>query len=327
MISDSKWKELNERLKFSGRITITTHIHPDGDAIGSELALYYYLKHLGKDVNILNISPTPDIYKFMDKENVINTYSDDYFLKSSDLLIVLDVSKFERIKKIAKDAKENNISIVSIDHHPKHTQNFFTQEIIDESANSTGYLTYQFIKKFNPEFIDKKIALFLYSALVTDTGYFHYNNSNFEAHKMASELVQIGINPPEVYEKIYEQNNLEQMKLLGHILQNLNIEYGGKIVWFTITQNLLKEYKVKIEETECFSDVVRSIKNLKVCVIIKEMKNGKISVNLRSKDNVKINGIAHRFGGGGHPYASGIKFDKPIEKVVPLVVNAIGKIL
>ncbi|MEA3500895.1 MAG: bifunctional oligoribonuclease/PAP phosphatase NrnA [Candidatus Marinimicrobia bacterium] len=327
MISDSKWKELNERLKFASRITITAHINPDGDAIGSELAFYYYLKHLGKDVNILNISSTPDVYMFLDKENVINTYSDDNFLKSSDLLIALDVSKFGRMGKIARDAKKNNISVITIDHHPKHTQNFFIQEIIDTSASSAGYLVYQFIKKFNPEFIDKKIALFLYCALVTDTGYFHYDNSSFEAHKMAGELVQIGISPPEVYEKLYEQNSLERIKLLGYILQNLQVEYDGKVVWFTITQNMLKKYKVKLEETECFSDIVRTIKNLKVCIIIKEMKDGKISVNLRSKDNVKINGIAHRLGGGGHPYASGIKFDKPLEKVIPLIVNAIGEIL
>jgi phosphoesterase RecJ-like protein len=99
------------------------------------------------------------------------------------------------------------------------------------------------------------------------------------------------------------------------------------VVWFIITQDTLKEYNVKIEEIEGFCDVIRSIKNLKVCVIIKEMKNGKINVNLRSKDNVKINGIAHRFGGGGHPYASGIKFDKPLEKVIQLVIKAIGEIL
>jgi len=327
MISDSNWEELNERLKFASRITITTHIHPDGDGLGSELALYYYLKYLGKDVNILNISSTPGIYKFLDKENVINTYSDDYFLKSSDMLIALDVSKYERIKKIAKDAKENKIAIVSIDHHPKHTQNLFSQEIIDTSANSTGYLIYQFIKKFNPKFIDKKIALFLYCALVTDTGYFHYDNSNPEAHKMASELIKTGIKPSEVYENLYEQKSLACVKLLGHILQNLQVEYGGKVVWFIITQDILKEYNVKIEEIEGFCDVIRSIKNLKVCVIIKEMKNGKISVNLRSKDNVKINDIAHRFGGGGHPYASGIKFDKPLEKVIQLVIKAIGEIL
>ena len=84
---------------------------------------------------------------------------------------------------------------------------------------------------------------------------------------------------------------------------------------------------MKIEETENFSDIVRSIKNIKVCIIFKEVSNGKISVNLRSKDNVTINGIAQRFGGGGHPYASGIKFDKPLKEVIPLVINAVGEIL
>ncbi len=327
MISDSNWNELKERLKFARRIMITTHIHPDGDAIGSELAMYYYLQYLEKDVEILNISSTPDIYKFLDKENVINIYSDDDFLKESDLIIALDVSKYERIEKIAKDAKKNNIKLITIDHHPKHTENLFIQEIIDTSASSAGYLVYQFIKKFNPEFIDKKIGLFLYCAVATDTGYFHYNNANPESYQMACDLVNVGVKPTEVYEKLYEQNSINQMKMLGHVLQNLHTKYDNKLIWTVITQELLKKYNLSIEESENFSDIIRSIKNVKVCVIFKETKNGIISVNLRSKDNVKVNGIAHRFGGGGHPYASGIKLAKPIEKVIPLVVEAVGELL
>ncbi|MEA1985854.1 MAG: bifunctional oligoribonuclease/PAP phosphatase NrnA [Candidatus Marinimicrobia bacterium] len=326
MITKSNWNELKERIKFANRIVITTHIHPDGDAIGSELALYYYLKYLGKDVSILNISDTPEIYHFLDSENIISKYHDDSLLKYSDLIIAVDVSKYDRIEKIAKDAKKNKITMITIDHHPKHSENLFALELIDPKANSTGYLIYQFIKISDLEFIDKKIALFLYCALVTDTGFFKYNNASPEAYLMASELVKKGVNPAEVYEKIYEQSSFASINLLGYVLQNLNVEYDGKVVWIAISQELLKKYGCKMEDMEGFSDVIRSLKNLKISIMFKETKYGKISVNLRSKGNVKINGIAHRFGGGGHPYASGIKFDKPMSDVIPLIINAVGEL-
>lgn len=323
------WKSTIQLINKSKNILLTTHINPDGDGLGSELAMYYCLKKLNKNPLVLNVSKLPKEYEFLDKDSVFNQYKPDIHKKSLqtfDLVMVFDITNSSRITKLGIDLKELAIPSICIDHHSDNNCNFDIK-VIDKDAPATSCLVYDFIISIFPDLMDKNIAEALYVGLLTDTGAFKFENTTAEVLELAAKWIRYGLKPSDIYRNIYENKKPEQLKLLGMALQKINFEGNGKIAWFKISRYQIKKAGASAEDVDGFADFVRAIKGVEVAVMFLEVKPNTIRINFRSKGKLVINKIAEKFGGGGHPFAAGALVHLPLQKACEKVILELVKLL
>jgi bifunctional oligoribonuclease and PAP phosphatase NrnA len=302
---------------------ISAHIHLDGDALGSELALNLMLNSIGKNVTVVNQDEAPDIYKYLPGvEEIIHTdkFDKDYFLevKPKTVLVVLDSSNLDRIGNIHIDLKQIEF-IINIDHHCSNTI-FGKYNYIDSDASSVGEILYRLGKQLNCS-LNKEIAISLYTAIITDTGSFRYENTNADTFKIAFDLVKQGASPSSVADNIYNKNEASGLRLLGEALRQLKTDFSSKISWTVVTRDMLKETNSKDEETEGIVDRILSIKNIKVSAFFRETRDGYIKVSFRSKGDFNVDKFARLFSGGGHPNAAGCNIKGTIHDVTNLVIS------
>jgi bifunctional oligoribonuclease and PAP phosphatase NrnA len=320
-----QWHELKQRITYASTLVLTTHQNPDADGIGSELALYYLLQKLGKEVHILNISPTPGGLKFMDPENLCIRYvpsEHQSVLGRADILLVLDAGSLSRVGLVGSDALAARMPIISIDHHPKENNPVYLQEIVNAKDCSVGKLIYEFINLYYPEYMDALIAEALYTAIAGDTGNFRFGNTTEDSHRIAGELMKYKINAYDIYCKLFGNISYSGVKLFSSVLQNICFSDDRRVVWFTITRQMLKNNGADDADTEGITDFLRMIEGVEVSIMFKERNDGSTRINFRSKGSVSTNAIARQFGGGGHEHASGIVSDKPLKELYPEVVKA-----
>ncbi|MFW6149387.1 MAG: DHH family phosphoesterase [Atribacterota bacterium] len=319
--------ELTDIIKKSNHFIISSHANLDGDALGSELALYYMLKQLGKDVNIINQDKVPDIYMFLPgaKDIICIDKLDNSFyfsLKPNTILIILDSSNIDRIGNIHIDLPKVE-TIVNIDHHPSNTL-FGNINYVDANASSVGEILYQINNELGCT-INKKIAIPLYTAIVTDTGSFRYANTKASTFEIALNLVKAGVNPNLITNYIYNNNKVSTLRLLGSSLINLKLDSSFKISWTVVTRDMLKKTGSKDEETEGIVDRLLSIKKVEVSALFKETKDGDIKVSFRSKGNFNVDQFARLFGGGGHPNAAGCQLKGMIQDAENAIISQLKK--
>ncbi|NPV11870.1 MAG: bifunctional oligoribonuclease/PAP phosphatase NrnA [Ignavibacteria bacterium] len=318
------YNRIIEILKSNNSFVITTHVNPDGDAIGSELALAYFLQKLGKKVWIINHSPTPENFVFLDEENLIQKYDaklDDYIL-NADVLLAVDFNSLGRARSMMQVLEKSKAYKVIIDHH-RNPQNFVNEIFYDVDEPATGNIIYKIIKTYNPDLIDKKTADALYAAIMTDTGSFRFERITPELHLIVADLISRGANPSYIYNKIYNEMSIEKLKLLGKAITNINLEADGKIAFMILDRQLIEKY-VKTEEefdVDGFVNYCLSLKSVIVGLLFFELKNG-VKVSLRSKEKFPVNLLAEKFGGGGHLNAAGIRLDgMKLDEVLPKVIQ------
>jgi len=323
------WKQIIQEIKRSTNILITTHINPDGDGLGSEAALYRYLKKMHKNPTILNSSSFVKEYAFLDEDEIFSQYDKvqhKKLLRSIDLIIILDVSSMSRLGEIHYDLDPLDVNMICIDHHPNDGK-CFDISIIDETVSATACLVYELIKEISIELMDIKIAEALYTGVMTDTGSFRYENTTPHALEMAIEMMNYGVKPSVVYRYVYENKKPAQMKLLGLALQEIKFEEDGKLAWFSITQEQIRRCDAVTEDVDGFTDYVRSINGVEVVVMFLEVNEKCVRMNFRSKGKVIVNRIAEKFNGGGHKFAAGaitkLTLDETIDKVLSDIRNAI----
>ena len=229
---------------------LTTHVNPDGDAIGSELAVYSYLKKLGKTVKIYNADPVPKKYQFLPNwENIEDAQAAINY--SPEILIILDASSRERIGNFLNKCLMPLNAVVNIDHHIT-AEEFADYNIILPDASSTAEIIYKYIKSTKVP-IDPESALCLYTGLMFDTGCFRYSNTTPETHRIAAELIELGdFEPDEVYRRIYEHIPLGKIHLFGKTLQTLELSNDGRIAWVLVSQSMLKDTNTTFDDVEGF---------------------------------------------------------------------------
>ena len=319
------WNKVNDIILASDRILLTTHENPDGDGLGAEIGIFYHLMDLDKDVRIINYSPLPKEYEYLDKNNTFEVYSmdqHDEWIKKVDIAIIFDVGDFSRTREVKDAIIKYNISTMNIDHHPHPDDHPFTYNFVDLNAAATGCMVYDYLKTVrNSNPIAKKSLLGIYTAVMTDTGCFKYSNTDEKCHQIAIETIRNGIETSTVYQSIYENSSKPKMQLLGNFLSNLNYDLDGEFAWFVISQDMLKISKAIQSDVEGFTDIVRSISGVEVAVMIFEKNNNECRVNFRSKGKYKINDIAQSIGGGGHAYASGAMIRSNLKDAVEKVVS------
>lgn len=328
MISEQEIKMLNDIIVKHQKFVLTTHINPDGDAIGSEIAMTQYLRQLGKEVHIVNNSSTPNNYKFLDRKQEIIVYDDaqhQQILASADVYLIVDISDWERLRKIGQIIKTISVPKICIDHHHINYK-FADIDIIYEQASSTGEIIYDFLRAMNYP-IQGITADALYTCILSDTGSFRFSNTTAKTHEVASHLIEVGVDAKQIYHLVYEQNSRSKMALMGEALRNLKYECGGRLAWFILSLDMFDRCQASQWDTEGFPEIPRTIDGVEVSLMFTELSEDKVKLSLRSKGKVTINHIAEKFGGGGHHYAAGALVNKNLTETIPMVLSEIKRLL
>ena len=318
------WSHVHKVISKSKRIMLTTHENPDGDGLGAECGIYYHLKEIGFDVRIINYSPIPEEYVFLNTDNIFEHYSPkthDSWAEDVDLVVIFDVGDFKRIRTICDVISRFDLETMNIDHHPHPENHSFTHNIVDLSAAATGCMVFDYLKFARKNPIVKKSLEGIYTAVMTDTGCFKHSNTDVKCHQIAIECLDIGIQTNLIYQQLYENSTKSRIKLMGMVLTNINYSLEGKLAWFSISKQMMNKVNASKSDIDGFSDMVRSIKGVEVAIMISEHSEDKCRINFRSKGNFKINHIAKSLGGGGHAYASGAMVNGSLKYVKKDVVN------
>ena len=322
-----KWNILSERIRDSKTILLSTHMNPDCDGLGSEIAFYYYLESLGKEVKIVNITSMNKNYQFLNEESSIETYDGllhDKWLKIVDLAIIFDIGHYKRLGEIADKINQYNIYSISIDHHLSDNS-FFDYSIVDVKAAATGLLVWKYFKYKKIDVFSLNIANGLYAALISDTGSFRYNSTSPDCHEMAKDLLNSGVLPYGIYSAIYEQREIKQVKLFSYLIENVNF-YDNIFACSKISLKVLNKFNCTMEDVDGLSDYLRSIKGVEVAFVISETSNSVFKISFRSRGKYIINDVAEDCGGGGHKFAAGaIVKDRPIEEIEKKIIKKLNK--
>lgn len=320
----NNFNEITKLLEKNNSFLITSHKNIDGDAIGSELALYFILKKLNKKPIILNQDRLPRIYNFLPDSDKVHCLEDNYInIKNIDVGIIVDCSNFERIEETYKIFK-NIKNIINIDHHNSN-ENYGDLNYIDSSASSVGEIIYDLIKFINLDLLDEKISTCLYTAIITDTGSFRYSNVSSKTFSVVSDLASQGIKPNLIADNIYNRNTYSGLKLLGKALLTLEVDESNYVSWLTITRDMLNNTEANDEEVEGIIDVARTLENTEVSILFRETKDNKIKVSFRSKGDFNVNKFAGKFNGGGHPNSSGCVCSGKIAEVKEKILSELFK--
>lgn len=329
MISADEFEKLSGIIKNNNNFVITTHVNPDGDGLGSELAMLRLLEKLGKNAIIINHSSTPSFYTFLDPDGTkIHRYNSTYDeqIKSCDVIIILDISVIDRLGRL-KDAVSNTSGLsVCIDHHVSNSR-WSEMNLVDDTASASGEIVFDLINHMEVE-IDKDIALYLYVAILTDTGSFRFSSTTPRTHYVCAKLLEHGLNVRKIFGEVYESYSWERMLLFSKALSTIRKVAGGRASSIYITNDMMKSVNAKREDIEGFVEYMTTISDVEVAALFLEMPDGAVKVSLRSKEKQNVNELASKFGGGGHKNASGIYLENyKLEKAVEEVLAEIEKIL
>ena len=281
-------------------------MQPDGDNIGSLLALGMAIKKLNKDVSILKVDEIPKDFLFLPNIDMIKEQN---AVETIDLFISLDNGDIERLgigKELALRAKK----IINIDHHITN-DNFGDVNIVIPSAAATGEIIYHFIKEMGVE-IDKDIATCIYVAISTDTGSFMYDSTTSITHLIAADLMNKGIDLNEIIVNIYQSRSLSRTKLFIKTLNTLEMLCKGKIAVVSVSRDMLEECNANMEDAEGIVSYIRDIEGVEIACILKEVEDDEIKISLRSKSKINVAEICSKYNGGGHKKAAGCTINKSI---------------
>jgi len=310
-------RTVKQAIKKFSRFLIASHINPEGDSIGSQIAMAYLLKKLGKEAVILNDGPVPNLLQFLKgTEHVLKEMPHNFDYQA---VIILDCPDLTRIGRVSEYIKKESV-IINIDHHISNI-NFGDFNWVDPETSSAGEMVYGLFKAFKAR-IDPDEAVVLYTAIMTDTGSFRYSNTSSKTHRIAAELIDIGVKPYEMYTRIYETSSVQDTNLLGEALQTMKLTEDRKIAWLWVTKEMLKKTRASLEGTEGIINFARSIDGVEIAILFRETgTENRVKVSFRSKGKVDVNKLASAFGGGGHPTASGCTVFGKIEDVEKKVID------
>lgn len=305
-------------IKESSNIFIASHINPDGDSIGSSLALALALKKINKNIIILKSDIVPKDFTFLPGIDLIKNYDDK--LDNIDLFITLDCGDEERLGQ-NKVLLETTKKTINIDHHMNNT-NFGDINIVDSKSAATGELVYHLIKKMNIE-LESDIATNIYTAISTDTGSFKYESVSSDTHRIVADLLDIGIDKTNININLYESMSFTRMKLFIKSLTTLETFNNGEIAIIEITQQMLQETGASLEDSEGIISFIRKLSTVEAACILKELEKEDIKISIRTKRYLDASSICNKFNGGGHKRAAGCTIYKNIEEAKELIVKSI----
>lgn len=306
---ESNFKAVREIIENSEKIILTTHVVPDGDAIGSVIAFADYLKLKGKSPLIINHSVTPDNLKFLDKQDSIKIFcadeqSNSKLIQNSDLIILLDTNEFSRTRSMEKSIIDSGAKKICIDHHTGIDLNKFIAVISNTNYPSNCSILYDYIKNDNEKFLTREIVSSLYVGIMTDTGSFRYPRTDADVFIMCADLIRKGADPVKLYEEVYATTTIENLKLQARFIDSLEFYNDNRVALGIVTQKDFRELGLDIDHVEGFTSVMMNIKGIWFGVLLVELKDN-IKISFRSKGEISVNDLAKEYGGGGHKNAAG----------------------
>jgi phosphoesterase RecJ-like protein len=311
-------KEIIKAIKKGQSFLITAHVRLDGDALGSELALYLMLKDLGKRAVVYNQDSTPEHYRFLPAaKHIVHDLGDP---EQYDIAFVLDCSELERVGDQAGEIGKIK-KLINIDHHISNG-GFCELKLIDAHASSTGELLFRLMQTMRAP-MTKNICSNLYAAILTDTGGFRYSSTRRDALWAAGTLIENGADPQWISENIYESDPPEKLKLLARTMETLSLDLQRKVGSLVVTQKTLQETGASLDHTDGFVDIPRAVQGIKISVLYAQLGSNYFKLSLRSKGRVNVEKVAKKFGGGGHINAAGCQIEGDIESIKRKVLKAI----
>ena len=322
-------QELKNLLSAKQNVVITTHVNPDGDAIGSSVALLNFLIKMGHDVSVIVPNDYPDFLKWMKNDELIINYSNyknesQEKIKNASLIFCLDFNNLNRINEIGDYISDSKAIKVLIDHH-LDPSDFYDFKIHDVKASATAELVYNFLIELDSNAVDKDISEALYTGILTDTGSFKFSMSP-KVHKIVSDLMIRGVDIGFINNKIYDSNSLDKLKLIGYALsEKLEVISNGNAAYIVLSRKDLKDHNFKKGDTEGLVNYALSISNVNMAVLIIETKE-RIKFSFRSIGQFSVNEFAKKyFNGGGHKNAAGGSLEDKLSVALEKFLKDISK--
>lgn len=304
---------------------IMSHVRPDGDAIGSQLALGFSLKAMGKTVYLINEDGVPESLEFMAGSDEVGK-PEGVEIKA-EVAIALDTAARERLGPKTLKAAGGAKVWVNIDHHISNP-GYGDVNLIDAGKPATGQIIYEVIRQLGYPLPDEARDA-IYVAVSTDTGSFQYASTKAETYEMAADLMRCGLDIGRINAETYDSHPFRRVELLRELLKTLELSEDGRLAWWELSLAVRKELGLQADDSEGLIDMIRGIKGVKAAVFFEELEDGKIRVSMRSKDKgVDVCEVAMGLGGGGHKLAAGIRMAGPLavakEKVLGELRGRLG---
>lgn len=313
-----------ERLLAARSVVLVTHVNADGDGCGSQAATAAWLEGRGARATIVNPTPFPDSFRWVlhrpDVVAELGTPEAEAALSGADLFLVLDTAEPSRVGALAPRLPAERTVVV--DHHPAHGQAVGSPAVQDPSAAAAGELVFDLVS-LSGDPLSPDVALAAYVALVSDTGSFRYGNTTPRAHAVAAALMETGIDPEEVFRRLFATAPRRRLELLRDALGTLRTDDQLPLAWMTVSGETARRHGATGEDFDGLIEHARSIEGTQVALLFRETEDGQTKVSFRSTGVVDVNRIARRFGGGGHVKASGATIPGKPEEVEPGVMEAV----
>ncbi len=304
-------KDQNEAIELIDKyddFLVTSHIDPDGDSVGSQLAIAYVLKRLGKKVKVGSEDGIPDTYSFLVDGIEIETRIE----QGASVAVVVDCGSLERVGRL-RPAVEASSKILNIDHHKTNVR-FGDVNLVDTSAGATAEILFDLIHQMDLP-LTRMEAECLLAAIMTDTGCFRFPTTTPKTMRIGAQLIEAGANPYRVATEIFWSRSPAGIKLLGGALSTIEVDCDGRIATMEVTRRMYEESGANNRDTEGFANYPRSIKGVVVGILLREVDHGMFRVSLRSKEGYDVDRVASALGGGGHPTAAGFRIQGDLETV------------
>jgi nanoRNase/pAp phosphatase (c-di-AMP/oligoRNAs hydrolase) len=319
------WQPLWDIIRSNDRFVISSHVRPDADAIGSELALAELLDGMGKSVRIINPSAPPGTLEFLDPGSRLQKFGDSTSSKDvrdTDVHLIVDTSAWTQLQGVGDAMKTSNAVKVVIDHHVS-SDNLGAIEFKDTVCEATGTLIYRFLKSGDIT-ITPSMARNLFCAITTDTGWFRFSSTTAETMRIGANLIDLGVKPDQIFRLLYEQRSYARIQLAGRILSKVKLDSDGQLAYTSVDRNDFVVTSAAPVDTEGLVNECLTIAGTEAAFIAVELENRGIKVSFRSRGGLDVAAIAEQFNGGGHKQASGATLKGPLIKAVGQVLKAMN---
>lgn len=321
-------RDLTRLFQPGQRVCLTTHVNPDGDGLGSEVGLLHLLRARGVDVVVTNPTPTPQRLQFIFEEvpEADRTREAVKELRRADVIAVLDISDLGRLGALGDEVQARGVPVACIDHHVSSGSLPPGPRYVDATAAATGELIFEIAVASGWE-VDRACAQALYVAIMTDTGGFRFSNTHPRTLRIGADLLERGLDPEEIYGRVYASVPEGRPRLVGEALQTLVVEPDLGLAWITVPPGALKRHGLGADDLDGVVEYPRSIAGVRLALLFREIQRGRIKVSLRSMGSVNVAEFANQFGGGGHARAAGLSLEGSLPEVQTRVLEAARKFL
>ena len=314
---DSPIQQIRTAILAKQRFLITSHARPDGDSIGSQLAMAYALDALGKEVRLVNADPAPLHYmEFPGLERIEIARAVER--SDAEAVIVMESGDLDRTGVEGLDGRFT----INIDHHQGNTF-YGSLNWVDESAAACGEMVFDLIEALGVP-LTIEIATHVYLAILTDTGSFHYSNITPKTFGICQRAVRAGVNPAAMARRVFDQNSFGKLRLIGRLLADMELFAGGRLAVMYLSDDIMNATGTTYNDTEGLINLPLTAREIQAVVFFKLGANGDIHVSMRSKYDVDVRSIAARHGGGGHKNAAGFKISGPLSAIRDRVMEELS---